>query len=609
MQLIRGSRNTSSALNRQCSLLQRVRMTSSPTLVLGIVLSLLLAYLVIVPVVLVVIDMMTVHIRDATALGQPAGSFTLNYLQRALTSRVSGILFWTPLLHTLLVSAAITVLALTIGYLLAWFITRTDMKWRRIVATLAVVPFMLPSWTFAAAWITALKNRRLGGVPGFMEALGFQPPDILAYGAVPIVLTLSLHYFPLAFLLFGNAFRRIDSQMEESAQILGANRWQTARRVLFPIMRPAIMSAVLLTFARSVGTFGAPYMLGRPTNFDTLATSLYSSFRSGNPGVMAVIATGMIILGMSLVAIDLYLLREYKRYVTMGGKGHMARPATLGKWRTLVSTGVGAFAVSVIVVPLGILALSTVMVTPGWFRLHNFTLQFWIAEETPVREGAIGLLRDPRVLRVIWNSIRVSVVGALICGVLGTLVGYSSIRLQPSFISKYLRQTSFLPYLVPGIGFGAAYLLLFAVPRGPIPGLYGTLALMILAMGINYLPFTSRSSVSSMSQMGKEPEEAAMILGAGWTSRLFRIVLPIQKRAMFGGILLAFVQGMKELSLVIMLARPGLEVLTTQAIRYSDNALHQMANGVILIIVVVTFTLTLLLQRVTGSNLAQGLGT
>ncbi len=216
--------------------------------------------------------------------------------------------------------------------MLAWIITRTDIRFRRIFATLAVVPFMLPSWSYAAAWITLFKNRKQAGAPGILEVMGFTIPDALAYGPIPIIICLSMHYFPLAFLMFGNAFQRIDSQMEESAQIVGANKLQTAFHILLPVMKPAIMSSILLTFARSVGTFGTPYTLGRPVRFNTLSTSLYFTYQSGEPGgVMAVMAVAMLLIGALLVATDVYVLREYKRYVTMGGKGQMCRPFTLGK--------------------------------------------------------------------------------------------------------------------------------------------------------------------------------------------------------------------------------------------------------------------------------------
>lgn len=84
---------------------------------------------------------------------------------------------------------------------------------------------------------------------------------------------------------------------------------------------------------------------------------------------------------------------------------------------------VGAFLFMVIVLPLGILALSTLMVTPGWFVKDNFTLQFWFAEETKVREAVPGLFRDPQLLSVAWTSVKVAGIGALICGTLEPWLG------------------------------------------------------------------------------------------------------------------------------------------------------------------------------------------
>lgn len=68
---------------------------------------------------------------------------------------------------------------------------------------------MLPSWTFALAWLTLFKNRTTGRLPGWMETFGFTPPDWLAYGALPISLILALHYAPFVILLFGNALEAV----------------------------------------------------------------------------------------------------------------------------------------------------------------------------------------------------------------------------------------------------------------------------------------------------------------------------------------------------------------------------------------------------------------
>jgi iron(III) transport system permease protein len=117
-----------------------------------------------------------------------------------------------------------------VGGSLAWLLSRTDMFGRRWFATALIVPYMLPAWTFALAWTTLFKNRTVGGQPGWLEAMGFTPPDWLSYGRLPVIIILALHYSPFIILLFGNALRRFDSQLEDSARILGAGRLTVSRK-------------------------------------------------------------------------------------------------------------------------------------------------------------------------------------------------------------------------------------------------------------------------------------------------------------------------------------------------------------------------------------------
>ncbi|MCI0475728.1 MAG: iron ABC transporter permease, partial [Anaerolineales bacterium] len=396
--------------------------------------------------------------------------------------------------------------------------------------------------------------------------------------------------------------------LEESARVLGAPRWVILRRIVAPLLLPTLMSSLLLIFSRTVGTFGTPYILGLPAKYTVLATSLYNNFKSGSPGVTAVIALVMIALGVTMVALDIYVVREYRRFITVGGKGAMWRATPLGKSRAPLSILVLIVFALTTIVPLGVLILSTIMIRPGVFTPENFTLDFWTnGTGIKVFSGQLGILRNPLIWEAAWNSVRMAGIAALIAGVLGLFIGYVVVRLGHSRTSAFLRQVSFLPYLVPGIGFAAAYLSLFATPRGPIPALYGTLALVALAMSVAYLPNAARAGLSAMMQLGKEPEEAAMICGAPWFKRLLRIVIPIQKTALMTGILLPFISGMKELSLVIMLATPGTELLTTQVLRYNDYVYTQLANGTVLVIVALIFFLTYVVQRFTGSGLAAGM--
>ncbi|MFC4119775.1 ABC transporter permease [Nonomuraea zeae] len=593
---------------RRRRLLYRLQvLRHDPTAALGLILVILLAYLVVAPLFAVLSDAFRLQYGDELHAGQQPGEWTGYYLWRVFRSQISGLLFWEPLVNTLVVAVGTTLFALLLGGGMAWLVTRTNVPGRRWLAGALVVPYMLPSWTFSLAWLTLFKNERAAGQVGFLQAQGIRTPDWLAYGPLPIVITLGLHYYPFVLLLVGNALRRIDVQLEDSARVLGAPRRTVVRRIVIPLMLPALSSAVLLVVGRVLGTFGTPYVLGLPADYHVLSTGLFQSIRDRSTGVASVLATVIVIIGVLIVFTDMRLMREQRRFVTVGGKGAMDRVSDLRRWRwPAYALGLVVFAVSVLV-PVLTLLMSTVTRTP--LDLSTFTLDYWIADKLP---GAVGfphgVLRGSELWEAAWNSLRIVGLASLICAIAGLLIGYVVVRGTAPRIAAFLRQVSFLPYLIPGIAFAAASLSLFAVARGPVPALYGTTFLLILVMAVTHLPYSSRSGIAAMMQLGREPEEAAQIAGASWWQRMRRIIFPIQKGALVTGIVLPFISGLKELSIVIMLTTTGTQLLTTLSIGLVDYGYTQLANGVVLMIALLSFTMTYLTQRLTKSSLASGLG-
>ena len=579
-----------------------------PTTLIGVLTALIFTYLIVVPIISIVLDAVRVQFGHERRLGKDVGDLTLYYIDRAFFSPVATDLFWRPLFNTLTVALGAISLSLVIGTVLAWLISRTDMFGRRWFATALIVPYMLPAWTFALAWTTLFKNRTIGGQPGWFEAMGLTPPDWVAYGRFPITIILALHYTPFVILLFGSALRRFDSQLEDSARILGAHRYQVAIQIILPLMRPALMSSMVLIFAKCLGEFGVPYVLGLPVKFEVLSTSLFRSIASRQTGVAGVVAASIMLIGIITLMIDARLVREARRFVTIGSKGSMNRQSRLGKMR-LPATGFAAtiFILSV-AMPLLTLALSTVMKMPAKFTLDNFTLDYWIGTDLHTVALQTGILLSPELWAAAKNTMMIVGLASLVSGILGLLVGYVVIRTPVRALSVYLRQVTFLPYLVPGIAFAAAYLSLFAVPRGPMPALYGTVTILILALIADQMPYASRAGISAMTQLGKDPEEAAQIAGAGWFRRMILIVIPIQKGSLVTGVLLPFISGIKGLSLFVILAVPSTDVLTTYSLRLVDYHYTQAANAVVLIIAAIAYFGTLLAQKLTRTNLAEGLG-
>ena len=583
-------------------------LMQSPTVLIGLLLALLFVYFIAVPVGSLLLDAVQVQFGDERRIGSMTGDWTDYYLIRTLSSPVADSMFWQPLWNTLRVASGVILLSLSLGGLLAWLITRSTLPGRRWFATALIVPYMLPAWTFAMAWTTLFRNRTIGGQQGWFEAMGMSPPDWLAYGELPIILILTLNYIPFVILLFGNALRTFDVQLEDSARILGANTFTVTFRILLPLMLPSLMSATVLIFAKVLGEFGVSYLLGLPVNYTVLSTSLFRSIELRQTGGAAVVACAIMLFGVLSLLLDATLLKEARKFVTVSGKGGMLRQQKLGRWQWPAVSFVSCVFIISVILPLSVLSLSTFMLVPGDFSLANFTLDFWIGDNLGTVAETRGILLSPNLWRAAWNTLWIVGLASISAGILGLLVGYVVVRSPFGWLALLLRQITFFPYLVPGIAFAAAYLSLFAEPRGPLPALYGTVTLLILALIADEMPYASRAGISAMMQLGKEPEEAAQMAGAGWFRRLARIVIPIQKGALVTGSLLPFISGINGLSLFVMLAVPSTDVLTTYALRLIDYNYQQAANAVVLLVCLIAFCGTLLTQKLTRTNLAQGLG-
>ncbi len=578
-----------------------------PANILALILLMFFVYLIVAPVLSIAIDGFVVQPGDELRTQQIEGEFTTYYFSRIFTSQMAQLLLWQPLQHTLTIALITVFFALLIGVTLAWLINRTDIFGRKWFATALIVPFMLPSWTFALAWTTIFKNHNIGGQPGWLEAMGINTPDWLAYGLLPMIVILVIHYVPLVILIVGNALRRLDSQLEDCARILGADRKTISLKIILPLVRPALLSSALLMFADCIGEFAVPYILGLPINFNTLSTSLYRALDSRQSGVAAMVALVIMLIGMITLLIDIRMMKEARRFVTVGGKGQMDRTHRLGLLRWPAVSFASLFVFVGVAIPLLTLFMSTIMILPGRFNLANFTLDYWIGQQLDTLALHQGILLTPAFWDAAWNTLVIVGSASLVSGVLGLLVGYAVLRCGIPWVGQCLKQVTFMPYLVPGIAFAAAFLSLFAVSRGPIPALYGLPVLLIIALIAEQMPFASRSGIAAMTQLGKEPEEAARIAGANWLSRLTHIIIPIQAAPLATGILLPFISGIKGVSLFIILAIPATDVLTTYSLRLIDYNYDQAANAVVLIIALLAWGGTVLIQKISGVGLAQGL--
>ncbi len=587
------------------------RWLSSPHVILSLIMLAVMIYLVIVPLYRMVETTITFQERDSrTVPGAEVGELTLHHWLRMLNSPVSRVFLYDPLRHSLTIAAGATLLAMLIGSALAWLVIRTDIPGRGLINNLATIPYIMPSWTIAMAWTVMFKNRLTGGSPGVYEfLLGQSPPMWLSYGPVPIIISSALHYYTFFFLFVSAALMSIDSNLEEAAELMGASRWRILRKVTFPLVLPALLSGFIMTFSKVMGTFGGPNVLGVPVRYYTISTMIRSSIGIGNKSEAFVLAIMLILFAMINIYINQKAVGTRRSYETIGGRGFVAHVSKLRNWKGILLAAVIVFQILVITLPLGLLTYSTFMLRAGNYDLSNFTTHYWIGESDPhIADGAPGVLRNPKIYSSAWNSIRLALSTAFFTALLGVILGYTIVKGRGTRLSKLVEQIAFVPYVIPGIAFGAVYISMFARPFGPLPPLYGTFALLVVVSVAKHIPYSARSGVSAMMQVGRELEEAGQVAGANVWQRFRRIIFPLTSSGFVSGFLLTFITTMRELSLIILLVTPTTQVLASQTMRYTENGDEQMANAVILILIVLVVIGDLIIGRFRGGSLKKGLG-
>jgi iron(III) transport system permease protein len=589
-----------------------LRWLTTPHVLLSLVMLVLMFFMVVIPLY---------QLLRTTAVWGPTdiprhpeaveGQLTVYHYVRMMTGRLAQIYTYAPLQHSLVVGIGSTLLALLIGGTLAWLVVRTDMPGRKLVNQLALVPYIMPSWTLAQAWVVFFKNRLSGGTPGVYEFLvGQAPPNWLAYGPVPIIICSALHYYTFFFLFTSAALMSIDSSLEEAGELMGARRWRILRKITFPLVLPAILSGVIMTFSKVMGTFGGPNILGTPVKYYVMATMLRGSLGIGDKADAFILAIVLILFAITTIALNQKLIGTRRSYETIGGRGFMAQLSKLGSMKRIMLVGVIIFQFLVIAVPLGLLIYSSLMLIDGNYSFSNLTLQHWIGVRGSVyNHGEPGVLLNPKIYFTAWNSIKLSLYTAFFTAIFGIILGYAIVKGRGTWLSKLVEQVAYIPYVVPGIAFGAVYIAMFARKLGPLPPLYGTFALLVIVSVAKHLPYSSRSGVSAMMQVGKELEEAAQVAGANAWQRFQRIIFPLTTSGFTSGFLLTFITTMRELSLIILLVTPATQLLASQTMFYTENGDQQMANIVILILIAIVAFGNFVIGRFTrGGSLKKGLG-
>ena len=602
-------------------------VVTNPYNVIVLVAIVLLTYLIVLPLVDMLSTTFQLAQRDLRATGgtmADVGKFTLYYWQRLLASDLSWNLLFKPLLNSLTIGVGVSVCAIALGSILAWLMVRSDLPFKPFFSLAVIIPYMIPSWVKSQAWLSMFKTPRVGGAPGFIAALmmnaGISTERIeailspIAYGRLAIIIVLTLHYYAYTYLLVSAALNSINSELEEMGEIQGAGKATILRKITFPLVLPAMLSAVILTFSKAIGTFGVINYLGSKVNFVTLSSQLYMNSKSQNTQTAFAMALIMICIASISVFVNQKLIGSRKSYATIGGKGGRSTPIRLGKHKLLITAVLFLFFVFGIIMPIALLILESFMLRQGDYSLSNLTLHYWIGDPiATVMEGQPGIFKNANFINSLINSLKLTFVNGVFGTIFGQIIGYICAKGRGKLHGKVVEQLVFIPYLIPSIAFGGIFLSMFSTPQQLfgvtlVPSLYGTFALLTITSVVKHLPFASRAGTSNMLQIGGELEEAAEIAGAGFFKRFIRIVFPLSKGGFISGFMLIFVSIMKELDLIILLMTPKTSTLPYLAFQYQNSNSPQASDCVAIVMFSIVFLVYALANIFGDADLAKSMG-
>ncbi len=586
---------------------------SKPHNVILLVMGILLTITTLAPIIAIVNDTFKIHpgTIDAFLAGKQSGYSLWNYID-LFTSQMAKTNLWTPLFNTFALAVGTCVVAIIFGGIVAFLVTRTNMPCRKYISSIFIFPYIMPQWTLAVVWQNVFNSNAITGTSNGLLASLFNicMPLWWCKGMFPTIVVLGLHYAPFAYILIGGIFKNMDANLEEAATILDTPKRKVFARITLPMIKPAILSTILLVFGGAMGSYPVPHYLG----LTTLATK-YVSMNDKYAGEASVLALVMMFFGVVIMFMNQLSLHSRKNYTTVTGKSSQISKVNLGKvGGRVIATVLIITTFFTSIFPIVSFAFETFLPNPGDYSFlytgdfNNLTTKWWLTSENISENGMYGqhgILYNKTILSAYKGTLLVAISYCLIAGTLGTLIGYAVSKNRTNKWASYVNSVAFLPYLMPSVAVGVAYFILFSASKRF--NLFNTYTALIIVGTIKYIPFASRSALNSMLQLSNEIEESAIILNIPWIKRMTHIVIPIQKSSIISGYLLPFMTCLRELSLFMLLCTQGF-ILSTTLDYFDEMGLYAFSSGINLILIVTILISNAIVNKLTGASLDEGIG-
>jgi iron(III) transport system permease protein len=455
--------------------------------------------------------------------------------------------------NSLIYAFGTAVVTLLMGGLVAFVVERTDAPGSALFHSLALLSFAIPGLLMVMAWIFVLSPN-IGWVNALLQTwFGLKEAPFSIYTMGGMIWALSSHYFPLVYLALGPALRVLDVRLEEAALVSGARYWQVMPKVTLPLLRPAILSSMLLLFMLGMSSYEVPRLIGPRARIDVFTTDIQSAAQNSPPQFGIASALSITLLLICIVAVFFYrrATRNAEAFATITGKGYMPTRIKLRQWRWPVALGVGL---------MFVLALGLPLLTLVWQSFFSNLAQPFMGSTAPATlENYRFILRYPIFVDAVTTSVLLAAMAATVVVGLTFVMAWVALRAVPRS-GWVLDSLAFAPIAMPHVIVGAS--VLFAYLMLPIP-VYNTIWILLIAYVTLYLPYGMRFISAGITQIHKELEEVAEVAGARVRQVFLWILLPLLAPVLLAAWIYIFVLAVRELAASVFLVGPGTHVLGT----------------------------------------------
>ncbi|WP_130649479.1 ABC transporter permease [Egicoccus halophilus] len=441
--------------------------------------------------------------------------------------------------RTLLLAGSVTGASLLLGVPIAWLTVRSDLPGRRFFAVATALPLVIPTYVGAYALVAALAP---GGL--VQDWFGFRPPS--PYGFWAAFTALTLFTFPYVLLTVQAALRGLDPSLEEASRSLGRGPLVTFLRVTLPQLRPSAAAGGLLVTLYVLSDFGAVSML----RYSTFTRAVYLQYRAAFDRAPAALL-GVLLVAMTVVflVLEARVARDRGGQFGIRGSGRAASRVPLGRWRWPAVAFCSSVVIAGLVLPVSVLVSWLVRGLRG-------------GEAFTAVAGPAG------------RSLLVAALGALAAVACAVPIAVWAARSR-SRLARLVERASFTGYALPGI---VVALALVYVGIRTVPALYQTLAMLVFAYVVLFLPQAVGAVRTSLLQVNANVEDAARMLGSSRLTTLRRVTLPLARRGALAGGALVFLTALKELPATLLLAPTGYDTLATRVWSATTEAFFARAS-------------------------------